>query len=190
MIIKRNKEFSLWNKFLTWADKYNASKGCYSNYSGNMKPPIPQSTIKRQQEEEEKKKAIDSISPYHKALRIAFENANKFSPDWGDGDEYPYFGIYQEDSEWNKMGDIYTEFQNPWEYRYGEKGWLLIEDPRNLIRSPKKIFNLKQELLRVIKIYKEDYKDSHIKYDWTEQERDDVLNYLDHLEQEIKKSRL
>ena len=187
MIIKRNKLFSLWNKVLTWADKYNAKRGCHSNLSGNTKLNSSELyKLSQKQKEEDIRKALDSVSPYHKALRIAFENSDKFLPKWGDGDEYPNFGMYVEDTEWYKVGDIYTEFQQPNEYRYDGKGWLMTVGPG----APKKISNLKQELLREIKLYRDEYKNSQSLYGWSEEEENDVLNYLNHLEQEIKKIKL
>lgn len=147
---------------------------------------------------------VDTVSPKHSTLRKIFDDIyNKYNPGWGDGDEYPAFYIYDiedavSDSDY-RLGDIITESQYPYVYRYDGKNWLMIEDSTNSrisSKNPKKIFNIKQELLRIIKLYKKEYLDDYGKDDtyskWEEKKGaiDAVLNYLNHLETEIKRSRL
>ena len=200
MIVKRNKEFSflgIIKKLNDWElknERKSNKKSISSSIGSNNSSGYAQHTDSN----------VDIISPKHSTLRKIFDDIyNKYNPGWGDGDEYPTFYIscsenVTDDSDY-RLGDIITEIQNPYVYRYNGKNWLMIEDPTNPVvssKNPKRIANIKQELLRVIKIYKKDYLDNYGKDDtyssWKEKKRnvDAVLNYLNHLEQEIKRANL
>lgn len=204
MIILRNKSFSFLKMFKKLNDwELKREQEAYRRKE-NKNINFPQTKSNSSGYAMHINPRVDTVSPKHSTLRKIFDDIyNKYNPGWGDGDEYPAFYIYDiedavSDSDY-RLGDIITESQYPYVYRYEGKGWIMVEDPDNFKvspESPKRIPNIKQELLRIIKLYKKEYQEDYGKntpYDKWEDIKDSVdavLNYLNRLEIEIKRSRL
>lgn len=127
---------------------------------------------------------VENISPQHKILNQILSKAESQLPSWGDGDEYPYFYLWNKESNGDdEFGDLHLDFQNGNLYRWKGKCWEEVENSR----TPRRINNLKQELLKEINSYEDQWNS----IDYLDKKKiDEVLNYLNFLKQEIKKSKL
>lgn len=184
MIVKRNKEFSWFSglfkkKSLAQPPVKKRSEPLSKTEIEDLLKTKPESHLYVSEKE---KTDIKKISPQHKILMEIFDKVEKFRPTWEFLEEVgPQFsfidGIDIEDEEIelkldNQSGNV---------YRWTGKYWEEI----NNSRPPRKIQDLKQELLKELSEYRKE---------WDKEDEDAgrsiVLNYIDHLEQEIKKSRL
>lgn len=131
----------------------------------------------------EKEKAdIKKISPQHRILMEIFDKVEKSRPTWEFLEEVgPQFSFIDSIDIEDEEIELKLDNQSGNIYRWTGKYWEEI----NNSRPPRKIQNLKQELLKELSEYRKE---------WDKEDEDTgrsiVLNYIDHLEQEIKKSRL
>ena len=185
MIIKRNKQFS-------WFSNLFKKKPIIQSPAKKRSEPLSKTEIedllKTKPESHlyvsEKEKAdIKKISPQHRILIEIFDKVEKSRPTWEFLEEVgPQFSFIEDiGDEEDEEIELKLDNQSGNVYRWTGKYWEEI----NNSHPPRKIQNLKQELLKELSEYRKE---------WDKEDEDTgrsiVLNYIDHLEQEIKKSRL
>ena len=178
MILKRQKLYSL-RSFL---DKLN--KKFYPNYKTEAEVLEQRRKDREKKNEGEIKNLLKEINP---KLLVALEIEKKtkpFQPRFGDGDEYPsfYVDIY---SDLN-FGSICLGSQNEEVYKWDGKNWI----ENNTSVSPRKVINLKQDIVKNLKSYKKEYQTAEEDYGWEKEEVDEVERYLDKIIEEVQKSSL
>jgi hypothetical protein len=188
MIIKRDKEFSWFSNLFKRNNKSINNIGAGIQQKNN----ITNSSFKSKNDKiyigEEFKEVIDNLSPTHKVLRLIIEKLQKKYPDRHNSDYGPCVFLDQCDfpDVNSKVGDLHLDTQMGNVYRWTGKYWEEIE---NCYPKPsRKIYNLKQELLNEIKLYRKEEKE--LLEELGEEYGTETLDYLDDLEKEIKKSKL
>ena len=177
VIRSKQKEFGFIGKLIEFGEKYEKWKN--PNYK-TRKDIEEEKKQKRINEEKEILDKLFAISKYHKTLYDIEQESYKYYPNWGDGDEYPTFFIYM-GGEY--FGNVSLGCQDEPEYHWNGNYWEDVTIPSR----PKRINNLKQELLKNLKAYRKEY----AKIDYLDEEEiDSVLNYLDHLISIISRSSL
>ena len=182
MIILRQKQFGWFRDFVDWANK---------KVDPNWKTEKEIEEERRRAREEEKARKgqditnkISSISRQHKIALDIEKESSKYLPTWGDGDEYPQFYVVRrEEDRYNSIGDIRLGYQTCENYHWNGKYW----EETELQRNPRRIINLKQDILKNLISYRKEY--SEIDY-LDKKKVDEVLNYLDNLIKIINKSSL
>lgn len=174
MATYRVKRFSWFDKLKDLAGK--ANKRTDPSYK-TEKEPTRQERERKQKDLDEK---ISSISRQHKIILDICNKVSKFTPSWGDGDEYPSLYI-NDNEEGGYFGNICLGWQDYPEYHWDGKSWIDISD-RN-----RKVYNLKQDILGFLKSERKQWE----KVDYVgDNEVKEVLVYLDKLITEISKSNL
>lgn len=179
MKILRQKEFGLFDVLRDLADK--ANKKIDPNYKTEAEILKDRSNQKSTNEKELENK-FANLSRQHKVLLEIYKKTIKFLPTWGDGDEYPSLNLNKTkyDIEDNTFGDISLGVQNEEVFIWKDSYW--VEE-----YSGKRIHNLKSELIKDLNSYINEWK--HITY-LDDDEVNEVLNYLENLLKEIKRSAL
>lgn len=185
MIILRQKNYSWFDKLRDLADK--ANKKIDPNWKTEKERSEERfKAIETKRVEEDKKRDEDfaAISPQHKTLLEIERRTSKFLPTWGDGDEYPSLYLIKEDypGPGLKLGDITLGVQFNENFRWDGKTWIEIFPARN-----KKIYNLKQELIRRFQNHLHKWKNKDY---LDKKDCDEVIKYLENLIKEIKMSKL
>ena len=185
MKILRQKEFGLFDTLRTLADK--ANKKIDPNYKTEEERRKEWTTNYNNKLEAEKRELIKkfaNLSRQHKILLEISSNTSQFFPEWGDGDEYPTLSLNDTkyDIENNTFGNISFGYQSQSERVFIWKGSYWVDES-----SDKRINNLKSELIKDLNSYINEWK--HITY-LDEDEINEVLNYLENLLKEIKRSSL
>ena len=171
MIVLRNKKFSWFNKILKKIDD-RVNDRVY---------PSDKEPIKYASYEE-----ISKISRQHKmALQIEKE-AQKYIPEWGECEgEIPIFSV--DEIKGYSLGNISLGQDVDWpEYHWTGKYWEEIA----LHHPHKKVPNLKQDILKNLRHFREEYTYGKGTKRFDEEEIEEVLTYLDHLIDIINRSSL
>lgn len=183
MIILRNGQYEEQSKFRRFLDKLN--KKVSPGYKTNAEVLNEQKTKK----EDFTRERLKEINPKLLVALDIQEKTRKFLPSWGDGDEYPDFHVttntrYEED-----FGLICLGWQGEENYKWNKEKncWEEINTTRYTSKGPRRVMNLKQDILKQLEGYRKEY--SEINY-LEDEETEDVLRYLDKLIEEVKRSTL
>lgn len=144
--------------------------------------------LKRIQQENSLREDLREINP---KLLIALDIENKmkqYLPKWGDGDEYPSFFVQTHYRDEEGFGNICLGFQNEEEYKWNKNKncWEEIATER----TPRRVGNLKQDILKNLNLYLKDWKNGNYGGDVDEEDEREVVVYLEKLIEEIKRSAL
>lgn len=172
MVIIRQKQFSFWD-FID------------PGYSVRVNKQKDKEIQKSKQKEVLDK--ISSISPQHKTALDIEKDAEKYT--WSGLDEYPYFHVIKEEGD--KFGDISLSFQEKYgRYHWNGKYWEEVE----LQKFPKRVANLKSDLLNRLKSYRKNISkmssDEDDEFFTPEEEIEGTVFYLDNLIKIIERSSL
>jgi hypothetical protein len=175
MIILRQKQFGFWD-FID--PGYSARVKRYNEQKEKDKQEIKQKEILDK---------TSSISPQHRVALEIEKEAKKYT--WGGLDEYPYFHVIKEDGD--KFGDISLSFQEKYgRYHWNGKYWEEVE----LQKFPKRVANLKSELLNRLKSYRKNISnmssDEDDEFFTPKEEIEGTIFYLDNLIKIIERSSL
>ena len=184
MIILRQRYFSLFGKLRDLGDRYEKWKNPnYKTQKEIQEERVKQIRLDREKEEKDKQDKFCAISRQHKILMDIERKVSKYHPSWGDGDEFPFLKLWWYYPSEENFGNVSLGLQNQEEYRWNGKCWEEIYPSK----TPRKINNLKQELLKQINKYIKEWKE----IDYLDSEDiEEVLIYLENLKNEIKKSSL
>ena len=182
MAIYRVKRFSWFDKLKELADKANKRiDPTYKTEKERFQERSKQLSLEREEKQKKLYEEISNISKQHKIILDIYHKVSKFTPMWGDGDEYPCLFINTYGDRGSNFGNICLGCQNGPEYHWNGKFWVDVTD------RGRKVYNLKQDILKFLKSERNQYE----KIDYLdEDEIKEVLVYLDKLINEINKSSL
>ena len=125
-----------------------------------------------------------SISKQHKILLNIYKKVEKYLPKYEDEYRRPGLNLFtyhtSYDPDEDDFGKINLGFQREEFYEWDGKNWIELT-------KGKKIYNLKTDILKNLEKYKKEWE----KIDYLDEEwRDEVVNYLGVLIDEIQKSNL
>ena len=168
MIILRQKNYS-------WFDKIKNQ--FHKKTDEEIRADLNRQYIESTQKEEDRLNSIASISKQHKALIDIQKKIGKTYPTGFDGDEYPSLSV-SEDGRVSLGGQ-----ESFGEFVWDGKGWETTCTP-----WPKKVPNLKTEIIKRLESARKEYQTNP--YGWDESSLNEVLRHIDTQINEIKRSNL